>query len=127
MKKPFRFTIGCVIGTRPELIKMAPVFFQLQKCSWANAILINTAQHREMLDTMLNVFNLKTHYDLNVMKTNQSLGDLTGNLCNTLDALVKAHHFDILLAAGDTTTVFVSSLIAFYNQRGYLLAILKQA
>ncbi len=116
MEETRRYTVGCVIGTRPETIKMAPVFFQLQTCSWANVVLINTAQHREMLDEMLEVFGLVPDHDLNIMTSQQSLGELTGLLCNRLDKLVKEHHFDILLAVGDTTTVFTSSLIAFYNK-----------
>ena len=110
-----RYTIGCIIGTRPEVIKMAPIIFQLQTCPWADVFLINTAQHRDMLDNMFEVFNLYPDADLDSMTCNQSLGELTSTLCKKLDTLVKQHHFDVLLAAGDTTTVFVSSLVAFYN------------
>ena len=110
-----RYTIGCIIGTRPEVIKMAPIIFQLQTCPWADVFLINTAQHRDMLDNMFEVFNLYPDADLDSMTCNQSLGELTSTLCKKLDTLVKQHHFDVLLAAGDTTTVFVSSLVAYYN------------
>lgn len=110
------FTIGCIIGTRPEAIKMASIIFQLQACSWANVFIINTGQHKDMLDGMLEVFNLNPDANLNSMTSNQSLGELTGNLCNKLDHLIKNQHFDVLLAAGDTTTVLVSSLISFYHR-----------
>jgi UDP-N-acetylglucosamine 2-epimerase (non-hydrolysing) len=116
MSKHRRLTIGCIIGTRPEVIKMAPIIFLLKACHWANVIIINTAQHRDLLDNMFEVFDLYPDADLDSMTCNQSLGGLTGTLCKKLDALVKQHRFDVLLAAGDTTTVFVLSLVAFYNQ-----------
>ena len=116
MSKDQRFTIGCIVGTRPEVIKMAPIIFQLRAHQWANVFLINTAQHRDLLDNMFDVFNLHPDADLDSMTCNQSLAELTSTLCKKLDTLVKQHHFDVLLAAGDTTTVFVSSLVAFYNQ-----------
>ncbi len=115
MREPQRINIGCVIGTRPEAIKMAPIIVQLQACPWANVYLINAAQHRDMLDNMLEIFNLNPDVDLDSMMCNQSLGELTGHLSRKLDVLFKKQHFDALLAAGDTTTVFVTSLIAFYN------------
>lgn len=107
--------VGCIIGTRPEIIKMAPIIFQLKSASWAKVCLINTAQHRSLLDDMLGLFDLTPDADLDSMTPDQSLGELTGNLCKKLDILVKNNKFDLLLAAGDTTTVFVSSLIAFYH------------
>lgn len=116
MSQESRLIIGCIIGTRPELIKMAPVIFKLQQSSWAKVVVINTAQHRHLLDDMLGLFHITPDIDLDSMTTNQSLGALTGALCIKLDALVKQQHFDALLAVGDTTTVFVSSLIAFYNR-----------
>ncbi|RUR13722.1 non-hydrolyzing UDP-N-acetylglucosamine 2-epimerase [Legionella sp. km772] len=111
-----RLTIGCVVGTRPEVIKMAPIIFQLQQCHWAKVIVINTAQHRSLLDGMLTLFNISPDVDLNSMTENQTLGSLTGNLCIKLEALVQQYPFDALLAIGDTTTVFVASLISFYNR-----------
>ncbi|AHE66878.1 UDP-N-acetylglucosamine 2-epimerase [Legionella oakridgensis ATCC 33761 = DSM 21215] len=110
------FTIGCVLGTRPEVIKMAPVIFQLQRCAWAKVVVINTGQHKDMLEDMLEVFNVSPDVNLNVMISNQSLGKLTANLCEKLDDLMKNTHFDALLAVGDTTTVFTTSLIAFYHR-----------
>jgi UDP-N-acetylglucosamine 2-epimerase (non-hydrolysing) len=114
-----KVVIGCVIGTRPELIKMAPVIFKLQESDWAEVKFINTAQHRGLLDDMLSIFSLKPDIDLNIMVHNQSLGELTGNLCKKLDILVKEQNFDALLAVGDTTTVFVAALIAFYHNIPY--------
>lgn len=95
---------------------MAPIVFLLKKSSWAEVFLINTAQHRGLLDDMLSIFDLSPDEDLNIMRINQSLGSLTGNLCFRLDAVLKKESLHALLAVGDTTTVFVSSLIAFYRQ-----------
>ncbi|STX51432.1 UDP-N-acetylglucosamine 2-epimerase [Legionella busanensis] len=107
--------IGCIIGTRPEIIKMFPIIKRLKACSWAKVTVINTAQHRSLLDDILISFQITPDIDLNTMTINQSLGTLTSNLCSKLEALVLAHKFDVLLAAGDTTTVFVSALTAFYH------------
>ncbi|HGF0818521.1 TPA: non-hydrolyzing UDP-N-acetylglucosamine 2-epimerase, partial [Legionella pneumophila] len=115
MNNSKHFVIGCIIGTRPEVIKMAPIIFKLKACSWAKVFIINTAQHRSLLDDMLGLFDLTPDADLDCMTNDQSLGELTGTLCKKLDVLVKKYRFDVLLAAGDTTTVFVSSLVAFYN------------
>ncbi|MCP0913406.1 MULTISPECIES: non-hydrolyzing UDP-N-acetylglucosamine 2-epimerase [Legionella] len=110
-----QFVIGCIVGTRPELIKMAPIIFKLKASAWAKVLFINTAQHRSLLDDMLTLFDLAPDVDLDVMTVDQSLGGLTASLCKKLENLVNNQYFDALLAAGDTTTVFVSSLIAFYH------------
>lgn len=115
MNRSERLVFGCIIGTRPEVIKMAPVISKLKACGWVDVFVINTAQHRSLIDDMLSLFDLTPDADLDCMMVDQSLGQLTGNLCNKLENLVKKHHFDALLAAGDTTTVFASSLIAFYH------------
>lgn len=115
MAETKRFLIACVIGTRPEVIKMAPVIFALQSCPWAEIFLINTAQHRNLLDDMLGIFNLTPDVDLDIMTVDQSLGQLTANLCKKLDYLISEYQFDVILAVGDTTTVFASSLISFYH------------
>ncbi|MGQ3887578.1 non-hydrolyzing UDP-N-acetylglucosamine 2-epimerase [Legionella sp. CNM-1927-20] len=107
--------IGCIIGTRPELIKMFPVIELLKSCSWAKLTVINTAQHRNLLDGILASFQITPDIDLNAMTVNQSLGTLTSRLCSKLESLVLRQKFDVLLAAGDTTTVFVSALMAFYH------------
>ncbi|CDZ78313.1 UDP-N-acetylglucosamine 2-epimerase [Legionella massiliensis] len=116
MSSTKQYTIGCIIGTRPEVIKMAPIIFKLKESSWAKVIVINTAQHRNLLDDMLQLFGIEPDSDLDIMTFNQSLGELTANLCTKLENLLQLHHFDTLLAAGDTTTVFISSLIAFYHR-----------
>lgn len=108
--------IACIAGTRPEIIKMAPVIFALRTCSWAKITIINTAQHRQLLDDMLNIFGLHPDYDLNIMKKNQSLGELTGHLCAKLDELFPRLQLDAVLGVGDTTSVMVASLIAFYHK-----------
>ena len=95
---------------------MARVFMALKNSSWCEPYLINTAQHRDLLDNMLDLFKLKVDFDLNTMTANQTLSDLTSTLCLELDSLFKKHPFDIVLAAGDTTTVFVSALVSFYNK-----------
>ncbi len=110
------YNVGCVIGTRPEVIKMAPIIFLLQKSEWARVTLIDTAQHRDLLDDMLDMFQLIPDHDLNVMTSDQSLGHLTGSLCYKFDTLLDQYPVDILLAAGDTTTVFITSLLAFYHK-----------
>lgn len=114
--KDRQVVIACVIGTRPEVIKMAPVILELQTCEWAKVILINTAQHRELTDEMLAIFDLKSDIDLNLMEPNQSLGRLSGKLCIELDRLIDQYQFDLVLGVGDTTTVFIASLIAFYQR-----------
>ncbi len=116
MKKNGKIHIACIVGTRPEIIKMAPVLFQLKKSSWAIASLIDTAQHRDLLDDMLEIFDLTPDFDLDIMLKDQTLGELTGNLCRKLDSLLATHHFDAILAIGDTTTVMISALLAFYHK-----------
>lgn len=95
---------------------MAPIIFQLQTCPWAELFLINTAQHRSLLDNLLTMYHLTPDADLDIMTHDQSLGELTGNLCKKFETLIKNNSFDVLLAVGDTTTVMVASLIAFYHK-----------
>jgi UDP-N-acetylglucosamine 2-epimerase (non-hydrolysing) len=108
--------ILCTLGTRPEVIKMAPVIWALQKEPWANIRIVVTAQHREMLDQMLSLFNIKAHRDLNIMQANQTLSELSGRLLNELDLVFQAEKPDIVIAQGDTTTVFITALISFYHR-----------
>lgn len=108
--------ICCILGTRPEVIKMAPIIAKLKQESWADVTVIATAQHREMLDDMLNIFKIKPQYDLNIMRHDQSLGDVTKNLMDKLEPQLAAGNYAAVLAQGDTTTVFISSLICFYLQ-----------
>lgn len=108
--------IACIMGTRPEIIKLAPVIFELQKTSWAKVSIVNTAQHRELSDEFLKVFDLVADFDLNVMVKDQSLGELGGNLSKKLDTLLTKHPFQAVLAVGDTSSVFFSALAAFYHK-----------
>lgn len=105
-----------IFGTRPEAIKMAPLVQELEKREGIKSIVCVTAQHRQMLDQVMDTFNIKADYDLNIMKQNQTLSDITCNALIGLDNVIKEVKPDIVLVHGDTTTTFVGSLAAFYNQ-----------
>ena len=108
-----------VFGTRPEAIKMAPLVFELQKHSdCIETITVVTAQHRQMLDQVLETFRIQPNYDLDIMGKNQSLLDITAKILQKFDPIVKKELPDMILVHGDTTTTFVASLVAFYNQVG---------
>lgn len=108
--------ILCVIGTRPEAIKMAPVILALRNEPWADVRVLATAQHREMLDQILELFDIQPDIDLNIMQTNQTLPELTARLMSMLDQALSSSLPDAILAQGDTTTVMVSALAAFYRR-----------
>lgn len=106
-----------VFGTRPEAIKMAPLVHELNKHSEEiESIVCVTAQHRQMLDQVLEIFEIKPDIDLNIMKDRQTLVGLTSRALESLDAVMKEVKPDIVLVHGDTSTTFVASLAAFYNQ-----------
>ena len=106
-----------IFGTRSEAIKMAPLVLELQKHSeQIESIVTVTAQHRQMLDQVLETFKITPDYDLNIMKERQTLIDVTTNALQGLDAVMKEAKPDIVLVHGDTSTTFVGSLAAFYNQ-----------
>ena len=105
-----------VFGTRPEAIKMAPLVKELEKRKEIESIVCVTAQHREMLDQVLETFKIKPNYDLNIMKQGQTLGDITTRALNGLEGVIKEVRPDIVLVHGDTTTTFAGALAAFYNQ-----------
>jgi UDP-N-acetylglucosamine 2-epimerase (non-hydrolysing) len=106
-----------IFGTRPEAIKMAPLVLELKKYPESfETIVTVTAQHREMLDQVLNIFDITPDYDLNIMKDRQTLIDVTTRGLEGLDKVMKEAKPDIVLVHGDTTTTFVASLAAFYNQ-----------
>jgi len=109
-------TVLCCVGTRPEAIKMAPVIRALRRASWARCRILATAQHRELLDQMLAFFDLAADVDLNVMTESQSLAELTARLMVRLDRTLAEERPDMVLAQGDTTTVFVSALAGFYRR-----------
>ncbi|GFZ33973.1 UDP-N-acetyl glucosamine 2-epimerase [Clostridium zeae] len=105
-----------VFGTRPEAIKMAPLVKELEKREEIESIVCVTAQHREMLDQVLKLFNIEPDYDLDIMKEKQSLIGITTKVIEGLDNLIKSVKPDIILVHGDTTTTFAASYAAFCNQ-----------
>lgn len=112
-----KIKVMTVFGTRPEAIKMAPLIKELKKNhDDIETVVTVTAQHREMLDQVLDVFRIQPEHDLNIMKTRQTLKDITINALDGLDQIFKAEKPDIVLVHGDTSTTFVASLAAFYNK-----------
>ncbi|MED3476178.1 UDP-N-acetylglucosamine 2-epimerase (non-hydrolyzing) [Bacillus thuringiensis] len=112
-----RLKVMTIFGTRPEAIKMAPLVLELQKHpEKIESIVTVTAQHRQMLDQVLNIFGITPDFDLNIMKDRQTLIDVTTRGLEGLDKVMKEAKPDIVLVHGDTTTTFIASLAAFYNQ-----------
>ena len=107
-------TVMVVFGTRPEAIKMAPVVRMLRESDFKCKVAV-TAQHREMLDQVLELFGIKPDYDLNMMKAGQTLTDITVRALTGLCEVFRQEKPDIVLVHGDTTTTFVASLAAFYE------------
>lgn len=106
-----------IFGTRPEAIKMAPIVLALEKQPERFESLVTvTAQHREMLDQVLALFDIKPDYDLNIMKKRQTLSEITANVLLGLDQVMKEAKPDIVLVHGDTTTTLAAGMSAFYNQ-----------
>ncbi|MED3897056.1 non-hydrolyzing UDP-N-acetylglucosamine 2-epimerase [Priestia aryabhattai] len=112
-----RIKVMTIFGTRPEAIKMAPLVLELNKRSEEfESIVTVTAQHREMLDQVLRVFDITPDHDLNIMKDRQTLMDVTTRGLQGLNQVMKEVQPDIVLVHGDTTTTFIAGLAAFYNQ-----------
>lgn len=111
MKKIF-----IIFGTRPEAIKMAPVYLQLKKNRYFDCKIIVTAQHRQMLDQVMDFFEMKADYDLNIMKSNQDLYDVTTNVLLGLRSIFANDRPDLVLVHGDTSTSFAASLAAYYQK-----------
>jgi len=105
-----------VFGTRPEAIKMAPVVKILQNESFFETRVCVTAQHREMLDQVLDYFSIKPDYDLNIMQDRQSLAEITRRVLKGMDSILNEYTPHMILVHGDTTTSFVAALAAFYHQ-----------
>jgi len=105
-----------VFGTRPEAIKMCPLVLELKKRESITPIVCVTAQHRQMLDQVLETFNIVPDYDLNVMKDRQDLFDITTNVLNGIKTVLKEVKPDVVLVHGDTSTTFVTALACFYLQ-----------
>lgn len=108
--------IMTIFGTRPEAIKMAPLVLALKEDPELEPIVVVTAQHREMLDQVLTIFNITPDYDLNIMKAGQTLSEVTSRVVMGLEAVIKEAEPDMILIHGDTTTTFAGSLAAFYNE-----------
>ena len=105
-----------VFGTRPEAIKMCPLVIELKKHQDIETKVCVTGQHREMLQQVLDIFHVKPDYDLDIMKQNQTLFDVTTEILNKLKPVLEAEHPDIVLVHGDTTTTFAAALTCFYLQ-----------
>lgn len=106
----------CCVGTRPEVIKMAPVIEALRNATWAHCTVLATAQHRGMLDQMLDFFGIRADVDLDAMRENQTLPELLARLLPALDGALARLKPDIVLAQGDTSTVLAVALAAFYRR-----------
>ncbi len=112
-----KIKVMTIFGTRPEAIKMAPLVKELEKHSdTIESIVCVTAQHRQMLDQVLEIFDIHPDYDLNIMKDRQTLIEIVTRSLEGLDKVMKEAKPDIVLVHGDTSTTFVGSLAAFYNQ-----------
>ena len=108
--------VMCVFGTRPEAIKICPLILEMKKRSGLEVIVCVTAQHRQMLDQVLNTFSVVPDYDLNIMKDRQTLFDITSNILNTIKGVLEKEKPDVVLVHGDTSTTFVTALACFYLQ-----------
>ncbi|AKL93727.1 UDP-N-acetylglucosamine 2-epimerase [Clostridium aceticum] len=111
-----KLKVMTIFGTRPEAIKMAPLVRKLQEAEGIQSVLCVTAQHREMLDMVLDLFQLKPDYDLDIMQHGQTISDITVKVLKGVEAVLQEVKPDIVLVHGDTTTTFVGSLAAFYQQ-----------
>ena len=108
--------VMAVFGTRPEAIKMCPVVLELKSRMNLQTVVCVTGQHREMLDQILHVFNVKPDYDLSIMKPNQTLYNITSDVLMGMDYVLEKEKPDVVLVHGDTTTSFAAALACFYRQ-----------
>ena len=111
-----RLKVGILIGTRPEAIKMAPVINELRQSSEVDPVLCVTGQHREMLDQVLDVFELEPDFDLKIMKPGQNLTDIGISLLNGIEKFLNKSQPDCVLVHGDTSTTFYGALSCFYQK-----------
>jgi len=111
-----KIKVMTVFGTRPEAIKMAPLVKELKSREEIECIVCVTAQHRQMLDQVLEVFEIEPDYDLNIMKAGQTLSDITSRALKGLEEVINKEKPNIVLVHGDTTTTFAGALAAFYTQ-----------
>ena len=111
-----KIKVMTVFGTRPEAIKMAPLVHALELNENTESIVCVTAQHREMLDQVLDIFQIKPDYDLNIMQPRQTLALITEKSLHGLDEVLEQAKPDIVLVHGDTSTTFAGALAAFYHK-----------
>jgi UDP-N-acetylglucosamine 2-epimerase (non-hydrolysing) len=116
MRRETQRTILCTIGTRPEAIKMAPVIKAFQAASWARCRVLFTAQHRQLVDQMLEFFGIEPDIDLDLMRPDQTLVGLTSRLLERVHDVLGKERPDMVLAQGDTTTVLATALASFYHK-----------
>ncbi len=105
-----------IFGTRPEAIKMAPLFHELKQSDKFDAAVCVTGQHRDMLDQVLNIFHIKPDFDLNIMRVGQDLTDVTTKVLEGLKVLFKTYIPDLVLVHGDTATTFAATLACYFNK-----------
>lgn len=108
--------VMCVLGTRPEAVKLAPVVHAIAASKSLEPVIVLTAQHREMLDQMLAWFHIKSDYDLDLMRPGQSLADLTARVLTSMDQLLEKAKPDLVLVQGDTATAMTAALATFYHK-----------
>ncbi len=111
-----KIKVMTVFGTRPEAIKMCPLVLELQRHECIESVVCVTAQHRQMLDQVLEIFGVMPDYDLDIMKTRQSLAGITTRVLEGMESVLQKEKPDIVLVHGDTSTSFVAALAAFYEQ-----------
>lgn len=111
-----KIKVGIVFGTRPEVIKLASLIKELIENDSFECVVISTGQHSSLLIQMIETFDIKLDYDLQVMTHNQSLSDLSSNIIRSIDPIIKDERFDYLVVQGDTATAFCASLVAFYHK-----------
>jgi UDP-N-acetylglucosamine 2-epimerase (non-hydrolysing) len=111
-----RMRVLCTVGTRPEAIKMAPVIQALAAEPWADVRILATAQHRDLLDGVLRLFNIQPDVDLDIMRSDQPLATLTARLLDAVDGALASEAPDMVIAQGDTSTVFATALACFYRR-----------
>ena len=109
-------TVMLVFGTRPEEIKMCPLVKELKSRKNLKTVVCVTGQHREMLSQVLDAFEVSPDYDLSIMRTNQTLFDITSNILDRIKCVLEIEHPDVVLVHGDTSTTFVTALACFYMQ-----------
>ena len=105
-----------VFGTRPEAIKLAPIIKHLQTKTLFNVVVCVTSQHKKLLHNVLDFFNIKTNYDLNIMKESQNLEDITTECLSKLKPILKKESPDCVIVQGDTSSAFSAALSAYYQE-----------